>query len=102
MLRKATLQKAAFGFLSSKRERRLIRLAGVRVLAESSAQFGARGVSQPIVAQVAALEDRVDQRHPRRRPVPHGDRDCPIQFDHGRSVQAPEDVVETDDLGPIG
>ena len=46
------------------------------------------------VDEVAAGEDAVYQREARGRPVPHGDRDRPIQQNHWRRLDRRQRVVQ--------
>ena len=64
--------------------------------------LGAGRVGQVIVGQVAAGQDRVDQRQAGRRAVAHGDGDGAVELDHRRRRQPQQHVVERDDLGPVG
>src|SRR5262250_2797506 len=82
-LRQAALEKAALRLLSRERERAFVRRASVAGLAEPSAKIGARRVRERIVGEIAAIQDRVDQRQPGHWPVAHRDRGRAIQLDHG-------------------
>ena len=70
--------------------------------AQSSQQFAPRRVSELIISQIAAREDRVDERKARRRAVTHRDGGGTIQLDNRRGVGPNKNVVEAHDLRPIG
>ena len=55
-----------------------------------------------IAVEIAARQDGVDDRKPRRRAVAHRDRGGAIQLDDGRGIGTREDVVQTDNLRPVG
>ena len=59
-------------------------------------------VRESIVAQFAAVEQRVDQHQPRFRAVAHRHRNRAVQFDDRRGLEPQQHVVQADDLRPVG
>src|SRR3954469_23259251 len=83
-------------------ERAVVGGSGVGGLAEAAQEIGAGGVRQAVIPQIAAREDGVDQRQAGGWTAPHRDVYRPVQLDHRGRVGAREDVVESDDLVPVG
>jgi hypothetical protein len=54
-----------------------------------------------VVAELAALEDRIYNREPRLRAVSHCDRHGAVQFHDRRGFHSIEDVIECSDFGPV-
>ncbi len=57
---------------------------------------------QGVVTQLAAFEKRVHQREPGFRSVAHRDCHRAVELDHRRRLGAQQDIVQTDNLSPIG
>ena len=74
-------EKAALRLLPRQGQRALVRRAGVRRSTQPTAQIRFGGVGEPVLDQVSALENRVDNRETRLGPVPHRHRDGAIQLD---------------------
>src|SRR6185503_2173937 len=70
-LRETPLDEPPFGLLTSERQRALEGGARLRRPSEPAAQFRARRVRQPVVAQLAARENAVDDCQARLRTVTH-------------------------------
>ena len=58
-------------------------------------------MGEMILGEVAALEQRVDEREPGRRSVAHRDGHGAIQLDDGRRLEPQQEVVPGDDLRPV-
>ena len=54
-----------------------------------------------ILAEIAAIEDRLDERESGGSAVAHRDSDRAIQLDHRRWFEAHEHIVEAHDLPPV-
>ena len=78
------LEEASLGLLAGERERASVGGARLVRAAEPAAEIGPRRVRQVVVGELAAREDRVDQREPRLRPVAHRDRHRAVQLDDRR------------------
>ena len=79
-----------------------VRGAGVRGSSKPAAQFRARSVCKTIVQKIAALEDGIDENQTRRRAVTHRHGHRSVQLDDRRRICSPHQVVEADDLRPVG
>ena len=66
-LGQAALEKPPLRLLPREGEGALVGRAGVVVPSEPAAEIGARGMGEVIVRQIAAREDRIDQREPGSR-----------------------------------
>ena len=75
-------EESTLRLLIRKRQGSLIRGPGFFVSPQPSQQFAARRVSELIVRQFPAREDRVDERKARRRAVTHRDSGGTIQLDN--------------------
>ena len=68
---------------------------------KATAQIGSRRMREVVLVEIAAGEDRIDDRQPRRRTVAHRDRRGAIQLDDRRRIGAQQHVVQADDLRPV-
>jgi hypothetical protein len=59
-------------------------------------------VREVIAVEVAARKDGVDDGKARRRAVAHRDRGGAVQLDDGRGIGASENIVQADNLLPVG
>ena len=82
-------------------ERFLVRHPRVSPSAKPAAQIGAGRMREMILVETAALEQGIDQRQPRLRPVAHRHGRGPVQLDHRRPLATQQHVVQSNDLGPI-
>src|SRR3954471_15202065 len=76
------LEEPALWFLPGKRQCALERRPRVGDPSQPPAQLGTRRMGEAVVAQIAAIENRVDERQSGRRTVAHRDGDGAIQLDH--------------------
>jgi hypothetical protein len=58
-------------------------------------------VCEAVLEQIAAVQNRIDQRETCPRPIPHRHRDRTIELDDRRRIRSPEKIVQLDDLVPI-
>src|SRR3954468_21675934 len=96
------LKEPALWFLAGKRQCALERHPRVGDSSQPPAQLGTRRMREAVVAQIAAIEDRVDERQSGRRTVAHRDGDGAIQLDHRRRVRSQQHLIEAGDLRPVG
>ena len=100
-VRQPALQEPALGLLPRQGERPRVRRARVGDSSKPTAQVGSRRVREVVLVEIAAGENRVDDREPRRRTVAHGHRRGAVQLDDRRRIGAQQHVVQADDLRPV-
>jgi hypothetical protein len=95
------LEESAFGLLFGVFQGAAIGIFGVGGSAEATEEFGACGMGEVIVGQIAAGEDGVDEIEAGLWAIAHGDGDGAIELDDRRGFDAREKIVEGDDLVPV-
>nr|QPG01997.1 hypothetical protein WM98B_00144 [Acinetobacter nosocomialis] len=96
------LEEATLGRLPDQRQRASVGRPRLLGSPQASAQVGAGGVREVVVGQLAAAEDRVERGQPRRGIVVHRHRNGAVQFHHRRRLEPQQQVIEGDDLRPVG
>jgi hypothetical protein len=81
---------------------KLVGLPGFERSPEPPVQVCSGGVRQAVIGELAPCQDGIDQIKARYRPVPHRHRDGTVQFDNGGWIDVKQNIVQVDDLGPIG
>lgn len=94
------MQEPLLGRVGGQLQRTLVGDSGVAGPVERAEQFGAGGVEQVIVVQVAGQGVELGEGGGGAGDVAQGDR--PVQAGHRRWSQVQQHVVEHDDLGPVG
>ena len=59
-------------------------------------------MGEVVVGKLAARQDRVDHGQAGRQPVAHRQGNGAVELDHRRGVALQQQVVEADDLSPVG
>src|SRR5262245_14406293 len=101
-LAETPLEEPALGVIGNQRQRLRVALRCLRAGPEATQQVGAGGMEQVVTVDLAGGGQRIDERQRRPRTVHHGDRRRAVQGLDGRRLHAVEEVVEPDDLGPVG
>ncbi len=96
------LEKPPFWLLACELERPFVGGARFSRPSQTTAQVGSRGVSQMVVRQFTTSQDVVDDRESGRRSVAHRNRGGTIQFDDWRRVDLELQIVQRNNLGPVG
>lgn len=71
-------------------------------MAESAEHVGAGCGEQVVVAEFWALGEIVQKQNACFGPLGHGHGGGTIELDYRRRLHAEQDIVEGDDLGPVG
>jgi hypothetical protein len=69
---------------------------------QAAAKVGSCRVRQVVVRELAAGEDRVDEREADFGAITHGDGSRAIEFHNGRRLDAQKYIIESNNLAPIG
>jgi hypothetical protein len=69
---------------------------------QAAANVGSCRVRQVVVRELAAGEDRVDEREADFGAITHGDGSRAIEFHNGRRLDAQKYIIESNNLAPIG
>src|SRR5687767_6416620 len=100
-LGEAALEKAALRLLPRELEGPLVGSARVRGLSEPPAEIGARRMGEAVAAELAALQDRVDEGETGCRSIAHRDGHRAVELHDGRGIDPPQRVVQPDDARPV-
>ena len=77
-------------------------MGGIAEQTGAAEKIGARGMQKVIILEIAGCRQDIDERESGLGALDHGDGDGAIQGNDGRRLKAGEDIVEREDLAPIG
>src|SRR5690349_253550 len=92
------LQESAFRLLTGQLECTFEGSSGFRHASQASAQLAASRMSEPIILQVAPIENGVDQGETHGRAIPHRHRNGAVELDDRRRIGPLKDIIKTNDL----
>src|SRR5687768_11235545 len=96
-----SLEKSSLRLLLREAERPFVGASCFGGSSQPPVEIRPRRVRQVIVRQIAPREDGIDKGKTRQRALVHRHRYSAVQLDHGRRIRPHQDIIESDDLGPI-